>query len=250
MKTMIDTKRTSKVMVTIVMLTMVAVAGYGQGLLIEGAARLFNSLRESKAESVSLYINANYIPSADAEGDSFRFNTAQFLDMDSEAIDLDLEIGAEILFSFYVNNLEVSYENELLAESWMTEPFSNEMEAAETVESWMTEPFNNEMEAAETVESWMTEPFSNEMEAAETVESWMAEPFSNEMEAAETVESWMTEPFSNELEAAEAIEPWMTQVLFEEEESDVEVESWMTVPVYASAEGAIELEGWMTTPLR
>jgi hypothetical protein len=232
MKTMIDTKRTSKVMVTMFILTMVAVAGYGQGLLIEGAARLFNSLRESKAESVSLYINANYIPSADAEGDSFRFNTVQFLDLDSEAIDSDLEIGAEILFSFYVNNLEVSYENELLAESWMAEPFSNEMEAAETVESWMTEPFSNEMEAAEAVESWMTEPFSNEMEAAEAVESWMVEPF------------------SNELEAAEAIEPWMTQILFDEEESAVEVESWMTIPVYASAEGAIELENWMTTPLR
>ena len=197
-----------------VMLTMVAVAGYGQGLLFEGAAKLFNSLRESKTGSVSLYINANYIPAADAEGDSFRFHTVQFLNRDSEAIESDLEIGAEVLFSFYVNNLEVSYENELRAESWMTEPFSNELEASDAVESWMTEPF------------------------------------SNELEVSDAVELWMTEPFSNELEAAEAIEPWMTEMLYEELEAGAEVESWMTIPVYASAEGAIELEDWMSTPLR
>jgi len=194
MKTMIDTKSTSKVMVTMVMLTMVAVAGYGQGLLIEGAARLFNSLRESKAESVSLYINANYIPSADKEGDNFRFNTAQFLDLDSEAIDSDLEIGAEILFSFYVNNLEVSYENELLAESWMTEPFSNEMEAAENVESWMTEPFSNELEAAEGIEPWMTQVLFEEEESDVEVESWMTVPVYAFAEGAIEFEDWMTTP--------------------------------------------------------
>ena len=215
-----------------VMLTMVAVAGYGQGLLFEGAAKLFNSLRESKTGSVSLYINANYIPAADAEGDSFRFHTVQFLNRDSEAIESDLEIGAEVLFSFYVNNLEVSYENELRAESWMTEPFSNELEASDAVESWMTEPFSNELEVSDAVELWMTEPFSNELEVSDAVELWM------------------TEPFSNELEVSDAVELWMTEMLYEELEAGAEVESWMTIPVYASAEGAIELEDWMSTPLR
>jgi hypothetical protein len=245
MKTVIETKRTRRVLTTMVLLSMVVATSYGQGLLIEGAAKLFNSLRKIETTPEFVAIHANFIPAIEAEGDSFRLNTmVSISDRNSN------KLNETVISSFHISNLEMSYENEISTESWMTETFSSELEVAETVEPWMTETFSNELETAETVESWMTESLYNELEAGVEVEEWMTTPlqefaFEEELET----ESWMTEPLVYEQEIT--AEEWMLE-RFESgtSETDLLVEDWMTTPVYASTEGVIEVEGWMAQPLR
>jgi hypothetical protein len=245
MKTMIDTNRTHRVLTTMLILTMVAATSYGQGMLIEGAAKLFNSLRKTEKTMEFAAVQANYIPTIEAEGDSFRLNTrVSIFDRNRN------ELSEEVILSFHINNLEMAYENEISTESWMTETFSNELEVAGAVEPWMTETFSAELEVAEAVEPWMTESLYSELEAGVEVEEWMTTPlqdfaFEEELET----ENWMSEPLVYEQEIA--TEDWMLE-RFESGTSETElvVEDWMTTPVYASTEGSLEVEGWMEQPLR
>ena len=194
-----------------VILTMVAFAGYGQGLLIEGASKLLHAVLGPKPESISFTIPANFIPAHEAEGENFSFNTVRFDDMDMEEFMLKSDSEVEVLISFHVNSLEVSYENALCTESWMAEPFSNELEETAAVESWMAEPFSNELEETSAVESWMAESFSNELEETVAVESWMAEALYEGVETGIEVEYWMTEPLVHENEIV--TEDWMSTLL-------------------------------------
>ena len=255
MKTMIETNRTHRVLTTMVILTMVALTGYGQGMLIEGAAKLFNSFRNTENTPEFVAIQANFIPAVESEGDSFRLNTlVSIFDRSrsglNETVIFNEEFNTEVVVSFQITSLEMAYENEISTESWMTETFSNDLEAAEAAEPWMTETFSNDLEAAEAVEPWMTETLYNELEAGVEVEEWMTTPlqefaFEEELET----ENWMTEPLVYEQEIK--TEEWMLD-MFESEtsETEIEVEEWMTTPVYASTEGVVEVEGWMEQPLR
>jgi hypothetical protein len=226
MKTMIETNRTHRVLTTMVMLTMAAATSYGQGMLIEGAAKLFNSLRKTEITPEFVAVHANFIPGDEAEGDSFRLNTL------TGNFDRNLEnMNESVILSFHISNLEMAYENEISTESWMTESFSNELEIAGAVEPWMTETFSNELEVAETVEPWMTENLYNDLEAGVEVEEWMTTPLREfALEEELETENWMTEP-----------------LVYEQE---IKTEEWMTTPVYASTEGIVEVEEWMEQPLR
>ncbi len=235
---MIETNRTHRVLTTtMVMLTMAVVTGYGQGMLIEGAAKLFNSFRGTENTPVFVAIQANYEPAVEAEGNSFRLNTlVNIFDENQDELNKTAfyheEFNTEVVLNFQISSLEVAFENEISTESWMTESFSNELEVSEAVEPWMTESLYNEIEAGVEVEEWMTTPlqefaFEEELET----ENWMTEPLVYEQEI--KTEEWMLERF----ESATS-------------ETEIVVEDWMTTPLYASSEGSLEVEGWMTQPLR
>lgn len=206
---MIDTKMRSKVLVTIVFLTMASTAGYGQGLLIEKAAKLFNNAFNPKSESALQFSNANYVP---VVGDSYDFNMVNLFDPGMKEIEVSEGFEADILISFHANSVDVSFEDKLYTESWMTEQFINELDENVVVEPWMTEELYEELETVE-VESWMTEPLVNE-KGLET-------------------EGWMLKEFKSSVK-----------------ENGITVEDWMTNPLYTSVKGSGEVEGWMTTLLR
>ena len=58
---MIETKRTRKVSITMIFLTLIMATGYGQGLLVEGAAKLFSAIRNTKNVSDYVTVHTNYL---------------------------------------------------------------------------------------------------------------------------------------------------------------------------------------------
>ncbi len=218
MKTMIETKRIRKVSIAMLFLTMIMSTGYGQGILLEGAAKLFNSLMNNKGVPEYAVFPTNYMPTIETKENYFRLNTLASFSKNShkdllEGTNYNEEFSPNVVASFTVSHIEIVNENEIVTESWMTEPFSNELEAGQTVESWMTEPFSNEVEAGQAVESWMTEPFNNELEAGQTIEPWMTNEFYKEIEPAIEVEDWMITPVYYAVEESLEIEEWMAQPL-------------------------------------
>jgi hypothetical protein len=88
-----------------------------------------------------------------------------------------------VLECYITDNVDISYQEEVNVENWMTEPF----ETGETLEleSWMSQPFS--WDEALAMESWMSAPFLNS--EIVPVERWMTEPF-NTGEMIE-LEEWM-----------------------------------------------------------
>jgi hypothetical protein len=91
---------------------------------------------------------------------------------------LSIALVALTVISFGMNNKteNIVFENELVMENWMSDPFE-EMESDLVMENWMTVPFEA-MDNDLVVENWMTSPFGlgTELEAL-TLESWMTTPF-------------------------------------------------------------------------
>lgn len=82
--------------------------------------------------------------------------------------------------TFYVDNLEVNYDESLNTEEWMTEPFETGVaEEPLQVEEWMAVPFESSNEEQNlVVEEWMTAPFTSSIGEKELeVEAWMTAPF-------------------------------------------------------------------------
>ena len=228
MKTLITTNRTKKAVTTMITLAMFFTMGYGQGMLVEGVSKLFQSLTQNESDTEFIAITADFSSIEEKKNDSFNITAVMnIFDRKQQGAD-----NSNVIASFAVESFDIAYESELSTENWMETSLSNKIETLPEVESWMTETFAYELEAAPEVESWMTESFANEMEAAPEVESWMTESFANEMETAPEVESWMTAP------------------LAENAEEVIEAEAWMTTPMIANAESEITLENWMTQPLR
>ena len=92
---------------------------------------------------------------------------------------LSIALVALTAISFGMNGEgdRIEFEDELVMESWMSDPFEA-MENDLVVENWMTRPFKTiTMESELAMESWMTSPFGlgTELEAL-TLESWMTTP--------------------------------------------------------------------------
>ena len=225
---MITTNRTKKAVTTMITLTMFLTIGYGQGMLIEGASKLFQSLAQKEKHAEFVAITADFSSIEEKKNDSFNI-TAVMNIFDRKQVNAD---DSNVIASFTIENIDVAYESEVNTENWMETSLSNEIETLPEIESWMTESFAYELEAAPEVESWMTESFAYELEATPQVENWMTESLAYELEATPQVENWMTTPLA---ENAEAV---------------IETEDWMTTPMIANAESAITLENWMTQPLR
>lgn len=210
MKTLITTNRTKKAVTTMITLSMFFTMGYGQGMLVEGVSKLFQSLTQNESDTEFIAITADFSSIEEKKNDSFN-NIAVMNIFDRKQQGAD---NSNVIASFVVESFDIAYESELSTENWMETSLSNEIETLPEVESWMTKSFDYELEAVPEVESWMTESFANEMEAAPEVESWMTVP------------------------------------LAENAEEVIEAEAWMTTPMIANAESAITLENWMTQPLR
>ena len=135
--------------------------------------------------------------------------------------------------TFYLDKVEVIYEEELFMEDFMAAPFKNVfVEEAIALEPWMSTPFETGL-AEETLsqEPWMAVPFGKELtQEIMPLESWMVTPFENGLvEKVVLLESWMGIPFENGLtEALVYLETWMTTPFGAEE--DIEIEAWMATP--------------------
>lgn len=195
MKAMIETNRTSRVLTVVVILTMAAAAGYGQGLLAEGAVKLFNSLTSKLTAEQSLIHQASY--SVHATKAAHR------------------EFNPEVIRSFSVEDVDITFEKDVKTEDWMTKSFAENVEEGYTVESWMTTPMNDNLEEAVTLEDWMATPMSENIESNPTPEAWMTTPLYTKIETTPEVESWMTTPLLENGASEEPIqlEEWMTELL-------------------------------------
>lgn len=231
MKAMTENNRSSRVLTAVMILTMTAAVGYGQGLLAEGAAKLFNALTSKNKSEQTIFHNVAYSGQADWNAER--------------------EFSPEVLRSFNVEAVEITFEQEVKSEEWMTESFTDNVEAGVTVEAWMNELFADNVETEVAVEEWMTAPISESLEMPVSVEDWMTTPMTQNLESPVTVEDWMTTPMSQNLETNPATEEWMTTPLYTEVETAPEVESWMTTPLFTKATGEekIQLEDWMTASL-
>jgi len=232
MKAMTENNRRSRVLTTVAILTMATAIGYGQGLLAEGAAKLFNALTSNNSNEQSLFHQVGYAGQASRHAER--------------------EFSPEVVRSFNVEAVEITFEQEVTSEDWMTESFADNVETGVTVETWMTSPISESLETPVEVETWMTSPISESLETPVEVETWMTTPMNQDLEAAVAVETWMTTPLSEGLEAAAVTENWMANPLYASIETAPEVEDWMTTPLAGNglAEEAIHLEAWMTESLR
>jgi hypothetical protein len=62
--------------------------------------------------------------------------------------------------SILVNSVDISYEESLEVEDWMTTPFDALIEEDIEVEDWMNDPFAAGLESNIEVEEWMTSPMA------------------------------------------------------------------------------------------
>ncbi len=232
MKAMKSTNRTNRVLTTVMILTMAAATGYAQGLLAEGAMKLFDALTNKNTTEQSIFHQAKYAGQAKEVAER--------------------EFNAEVVRSFNVEAVDITFEKEVTTESWMTESFSGNGEAGVSVEEWMTAPISASLETPVTAEAWMTVPMSADLEAPVTVEAWMTAPMGDNLEAPVVLEAWMTAPISEELEADISAEGWMSTPLYASVENAPEVEDWMTTPLLnaGTSEEPVQLESWMTETLR
>ena len=115
--------------------------------------------------------------------------------------------------TIFVSSADISYEENMEVEEWMTSTFENNVENSVEIEAWMTAPFDALIEEDIKVENWMNDPFSAGLESNVDVEEWMTIPFESSLEENITVENWMSSPFESSLE------------------DDIEIESWMTNPM-------------------
>jgi hypothetical protein len=137
--------------------------------------------------------------------------------------------------TFHMDQVEVIIETEPAVESWMSNPFENEVyEEFLDLESWMTTSFESNLyDHGPALEAWMTTPFEGSLsEEAVTLENWMTTSFEYDLSEQElTLESWMSTPFESELsEEPLYVEDWMTNPFEIEntyDEEPIEMESWM-----------------------
>jgi hypothetical protein len=75
-----------------------------------------------------------------------------------------------------VSSADISYEENMEVEEWMTVPFDALVEENIEIENWMTTPFESSLEESVTVENWMTSPFESSLEDEIEIENWMTNP--------------------------------------------------------------------------
>jgi hypothetical protein len=171
MKAMIDTKRTRRVLTTVVMLTMIFSMSQGQGLLVENASKLFKSLIKSDVEQTTIVLT-DYTVEHNSRMNGFinLFNSNNGL---AEVNVTSKDFTPSVVMSFTVKSVNVDLDEELVTENWMSESLCNEIETPTVVEDWMIDPLYEDMEASVEVEDWMTAPLYTSMEDEIVVEDWM-----------------------------------------------------------------------------
>ncbi len=195
MKAMKRTNRTNRILTAVMILTMATATGYAQGLLAEGAMKLFDALTNNNTSEQSIFHQAKYSGQANEVADR--------------------EFNADVVKSFKVEAVDITFEKEVNTESWMTESLTGEVESDVAVEEWMSTPMSAPLETPVALEEWMTAPMSDDLETDISAEEWMSTPLYASVETAPDVEDWMTAPLLNAGTTEETVqlETWMTKSL-------------------------------------
>lgn len=214
----------NRILTTIGLLIFAISLGYGQGLLAEGAMKLFKINKPTIEVDAPQFVFVNHTPENDAN-----FKLKNFV-KDAFTVELEVEENNDVNIArtIHVSAVEISFEAEIETEEWMTTPLENNLEAGIEIESWMTTPMENNLEAGIAVESWMTESFNETVESDLKVENWMTNSFTASVETELTTEEWMTQSISKSLECDVEVEDWMTVSFTEAYEEELTVEDWMT----------------------
>lgn len=199
----------SRILTTVGLLIFAISLGYGQGLLAEGAMKIFKFNKQTVEVNAPQFIFVDYTIENEEN-----FSLKNFV-KDAFTVELEVEETNEVNITrtIHISAVEISYEAEMETEAWMTTPLENNLESAITVESWMTESFNETVESDLAIENWMTESFTGKVEADLTTEDWMTQPLALSLECEIEVEDWMTVSFNEEYESELTVEDWMTQSL-------------------------------------
>ncbi len=114
----------------------------------------------SKRNNEVVYYTADY----KAETSKIENWMIDICDWASSKVSRDVYQAPVVSSTYFTEQVEIIYEDELGMENWMTVPFeSSVLENELVLESWMAEPFETGLEEELSIESWMTAPF----EAAE-----------------------------------------------------------------------------------
>ena len=209
------TTNRNRILTTVGLLVFTISLGYSQGLLAQGAMKLFKIQKPVAEINVPQFTFVDYKTESE---DSF--NLKNFVkEVIEEEMSYEVIVNeiAEVNISktIYVSAIELSYEADLITEDWMTTPLENNLEG-NVVENWMSESFTESVEGNLTVEDWMIEPFTETVEEDLFAEDWMTQPLSESMESELETEDWMAVSFTESAEKELTVEDWMTQSLFSE----------------------------------
>ena len=78
--------------------------------------------------------------------------------------------------TIFVSSADISYEENMEVEEWMTSTFEYKVENSVEIEAWMTAPFDALIEEDIKVENWMSSPFESSLEDDIEIENWMTNP--------------------------------------------------------------------------
>ena len=175
MKTMINTNTAKRMLTSIMAITLFTTVSLAQGILLEGLTHAFKSIVSEKSEE-EIFTTASF-----SQTNAHEAETTSLFSRKAEANN-----GVDVIRSFNVANFDLTMEEQVQTESWMTEEMLPANEEYVEVENWMTSNLLSE-DILET-EEWMTSSLLEE-DALET-EEWMFAPIITE-EPIET-EDWMT----------------------------------------------------------
>lgn len=203
----------NRVFSTLGLLIFAVTIGYGQGLLAEGAMKLFRINKPVVEFNAPEFTFVGYSEAENLTEDSFSLKNYFSEILERELVFTTKEEQlAEVHISktIYTSVVEISYDSDIETEEWMTAPICNSMESDLNAEEWMTKLLSLSIEAEIVVEYWMTELLA---ETNIQVENWMTESLSASTESELTTEEWMTQSLSESLESEITAEEWMTQSL-------------------------------------
>lgn len=210
MKAIKNINRISKVFTLVGFFSFITLYTYGQGLLIESAAKLFSNNKTEQYNIETPVSFATYAIESDAKNDSFSLRSIADLFASRENGNDNRNNSPVVLQSFKVSDVNIFIEKEIETERWMKKSFTNEFENELTTEAWMNESISESFEEYLAYENWMSELiYDIALEGDVEVEEWMTTAFEMNNESELVVENWMEAPLSNSFEEEIELEKWM-----------------------------------------
>ena len=149
----------------IICITLVALTATSFGQRSVTRERLFN-----KHNNQIEYITAEYNYNENSRIENWIHDLPSWV---SNRAARNLYVAPAVTESFFIEQVDLVYEEQLGIESWMVIPFEfGVVEEKYGLESWMTTPFENSLAEEEiSLDPWMTIPFESNEEIE--IEDWM-----------------------------------------------------------------------------
>lgn len=176
MKATIDMKRKARKLALVMALILTAASINAQGILLEGASKLFHSLFEDRNESEFLFTTTHLT----RQGDIYSINA---------------DYHPVVVDRIAMDDLTIVYEPRVETEDWMSVSLADKTESPVKTEKWMEQSISKNIETAPVVEKWMTQPVSGNIESKVELEDWMTAPLFTSgitIEEKIEIERWMT----------------------------------------------------------